>query len=93
MPATDFDGNPRPAVPGTNPDIGALDFQPIPTPTPTPIPTPVPTPTPTPLGFLEGSGFSCSLQKDANEIPLYSTLAMGIVLAGILKFLRRKAQG
>lgn len=91
MPATDFDGNPRPAVPGTNPDMGALEFQPIPTPPPSP--TPLPTATPTPSGFLEGSGsLSCSLQTGTGENPLYSILAMGIGLAGVLILLRRKAQ-
>lgn len=89
MPGTDFDGNPRPAIPGTNPDMGALEFQPAPSPTPSP--TPIPTPTPPVAGFLEGSGFSCSLQAGEAESPFLSSLMIGIGLAGFLMLLRRKA--
>ncbi|HKX11663.1 MAG TPA: choice-of-anchor Q domain-containing protein [bacterium] len=54
MPSTDFDGNPRPDQPGTNPDIGAFEFQ-------VPLPTPSPSPTPTVGPNPEISGGGCSL--------------------------------
>jgi len=38
MPDKDFDGEPRPAEPGTNPDMGAFEFQPVPPPPPPPVP-------------------------------------------------------
>jgi len=87
MPSTDFDGNPRPAVPGTNPDIGALEFQPTPTPTPTPSPSPSPTP---PAGdFLEGSG--CSFQGEAGKNPVKGWLGL-VALVGSLGILVRIRQ-
>lgn len=82
MPATDFAGDPRPAVPGTNPDMGALEFQPEPTVPPTPTPTAAPIP---PL-LLQGDG--CSLQ--ANALPAGAGLAWSWLLAlGALAYRRR----
>jgi hypothetical protein len=46
IPTTDQRGAPRPDVAGTNPDIGAFEFQAPPTPTPTPPPTPITVPSP-----------------------------------------------
>ncbi|MCC7344818.1 MAG: right-handed parallel beta-helix repeat-containing protein [Deltaproteobacteria bacterium] len=81
MPATDFAGDPRPAIPGTNPDMGALEFQPEPTVSPTPTPTP-----PVPPLFLQGDG--CSLQ--ANALPTGAGLAWSWLLAlGALAYRRR----
>jgi len=82
MPATDFAGDPRPAIPGTNPDMGALEFQPEPTAPPTPTPTAAPIP---PL-LLQGDG--CSLQ--ANALPTGAGLAWSWLLAlGALAYRRK----
>lgn len=59
MPSTDFNGDPRPDEAGTNPDIGAFEFQaPAPTPTPTPTPTSVPNPDLSGGGCSLGGGFA-----------------------------------
>ncbi|MDL1873059.1 hypothetical protein FBR05_12805 [Deltaproteobacteria bacterium PRO3] len=81
MPATDFAGNPRPAIPGTDPDMGALEFQPEPTAPPTPTPTPPVIPV-----LLQGDG--CSLQ--ANALPTGAGLAWSWLLAlGALAYRRK----
>lgn len=81
MPATDFAGDPRPAVAGTNPDMGALEFQPEPTAPPTPTPTPPVLPV-----LLQGDG--CSLQ--ANALPTGAGLAWSWLLAlGALAYRRK----
>lgn len=70
MPDTDFSGNPRPTTPGTNPDIGALQFQAEPTPTPTPSPT----------AEIEGDG-GCALATAGRPAicwPLLGLLALGL---------------
>lgn len=78
MPTTDYAGNPRPAVAGTNPDMGAIEFQPSPTPTATPIP---------PIPVIEGGG--CSLGSQAK--PGYASWAgiAGIALTGLALGRRR----
>lgn len=81
MPATDFAGNPRPAVEGTNPDMGALEFQPEPSPIPTPTPVP-----PVPPVLLQGA--SCSLQTGALPTGTWLTGAWLLVLGAVS--LRRK---
>jgi len=81
MPATDFAGDPRPAIPGTNPDMGALEFQPEPTAPPTPTPTPPVLPV-----LLQGDG--CSLQ--ASALPTGAGLAWSWLLAlGALAYRRK----
>lgn len=84
MPSTDFDGNPRPS--GAAPDIGALEYQIVPT--PTPVPTPIPTPTPIPgTPVVEGSG--CSLRTGGTAAPL-SSLLVFFGMTGWAVLLRRK---
>lgn len=82
MPSTDFDGNPRPDQAGTNPDIGAFEFQ-------APAPTPSPTPTPTSIPSPDLSGGGCSL----GSVQL-STSAAGIFFGwgslALSALLRRK---
>ncbi len=67
LPNPDFDGITRPN--GPLPDMGALEFQIIPTPSPTPTPTatPLPPPPPPATGLrIFGSGIlSCSLGNSA----------------------------
>ncbi|HKY64060.1 MAG TPA: choice-of-anchor Q domain-containing protein [bacterium] len=90
MPSTDFDGNPRPAIPGTNPDMGALEFQPIPTPTPTPTPTapPIPTPTPTPTPVLTQGGCLASLSGAAEGRA--GAQALFLLAPALLYYFRRR---
>ena len=70
LPSPDFDGVARPQ--GPLPDMGALEFQVIPTPSPTPTPTATPIPPPPLNPSLEGSG--CSLGN------LAATSGLGWVL-------------
>ncbi len=79
MPSTDFDGNPRPS--GPLPDMGALEFQVIPTPTPTPVPIPTPTPTPPAVALLEGTG--CQLNASAVGTGLMGSWMVWLSLGGI----------
>jgi hypothetical protein len=83
LPTPDFDGVTRPQ--GAGPDMGAFEFQVIPTPTPTasPTPTATPSPTPPPSGlFLEGSGtiFGCALNHgDAKINPASALLWLALL--------------
>ncbi len=78
LPTPDFDGVTRPQ--GPLPDMGALEFQAIPTPSPTPSPTPVP-PIVNNL-FLSGDGIlSCSMQANAGAYT-GSIAASVMLLAG-----------
>ncbi len=78
LPTPDFDGVTRPQ--GPLPDMGALEFQAIPTPSPTPSPTPVP-PIVNNL-FLSGDGIlSCSMQANAGAYA-GSIAASAMLLAG-----------
>lgn len=72
MPSMDFAGNPRPAIPGTNPDMGALEFQPAPTPTPTPFP----------IIDLAGSGCGIAVAPFHGEVGLLflTLLTLGLAL-------------
>lgn len=74
MPSTDFDGNPRPDQPGTDPDSGAFEFQEA-------VPTPTPTPTAGPLPIIGGGGCSfgglATFPGSAAWIGL-SALALGV---------------
>lgn len=84
MPATDFAGNPRPTIAGTNPDMGALEFQVEPPPSPTPTATPTP-PIP-PTGLLQGG---CSLQVAAAANGAWLNGAWLLAIAGIALKRRR----
>ncbi len=80
LPNPDFAGNPRPATPGTNPDMGALEFQPQPTPPPTP------TPIPTNL-LIFGSG--CSLGGGPPGVA-WIGIVIGLGLLGIGRTIRKR---
>jgi hypothetical protein len=85
MPSTDFDGNPRPDEPGTNPDIGAFEFQ-VPDPTPSPTPTPTAGPTP------DLSGGGCSLSGGFASLPLPGTgMGLGLLAIGLVRCWRKRA--
>ncbi|HKY64584.1 MAG TPA: choice-of-anchor Q domain-containing protein [bacterium] len=78
MPSTDFDGNPRPDQPGTNPDMGAFEFQ-------APIPTPTPTPTPTVGPQPEISGGGCNLGGSAASAGSVIGLGLSFLAFGALR--------
>lgn len=76
LPDPDFAGNPRPAVAGTNPDMGALEFQP-----PPPPPPPVPPVPPVPPNFLQGA-CTCHLGSSVPVEQVFSWL--GLVFPPVL---------
>ncbi|HEX5033699.1 MAG TPA: choice-of-anchor Q domain-containing protein, partial [bacterium] len=78
MPSTDFDGNPRPDQPGTNPDMGAFEFQ-------APVPTPTPTPTPTVGPQPEISGGGCSLGGSAGSAASVLWFGLSFLVLGTLR--------
>lgn len=82
MPATDFNGNPRPSVAGTNPDMGAIEVQPEPSASPTPTPAPIP-----PV-LLQGTG--CSLQT-TTLLPGSSLVWSWLLALGAMA-IRRKSK-
>ncbi len=76
MPNSDFAGDPRPAIAGTNPDIGAFEFQ--------PTPSPSPTPTPLPPGQPIIQGGSCAL--GSTPAPAQN-IWLGLSTLGLFVFL------
>jgi len=75
LPTPDFDGKTRPF--GPLPDMGALEFQPIPS------PTPLATPTPTPGAIVLIEGASCHLNVSTHGEPSNGGWIAILVLGGL----------